>query len=100
MLSLFHTFLFSRSFRFQGVWAEQAKLLVGMLGSEAHPHYLTRNEGTTTKLISPFQVHPGLRASIWKCCLITGLAAMSVVVQKGISYLPSHTSQRKTPWCP
>jgi hypothetical protein len=29
-------------------------------GIEEHPNYLTHNEGTTTKLISPFQAHPGL----------------------------------------
>ncbi len=63
--------------------------------SEAHPNYLTPHEGTTTKLISPFQVQPGLRAPIWKCNHyfeenMTGLAATSVVLQNGISGLPSH----------
>jgi hypothetical protein len=58
-----------------------------MRRSEAHSNYLTPHEGTTAKLISPFQVHPGLRAPIWKCYHyfegnMTGLAATSVVFFK------------------
>jgi hypothetical protein len=55
------------------------------LHGQAHSNYLTLNEGNTTKLISPFQGHPGLRAPIWKCYHyfeenMTGLAATSVVL--------------------
>jgi hypothetical protein len=63
------------------------------------PNYLTPFEKTTHKLISPFQVNPGLRAPIWKCYhyfeenmtrVCCNECGSPIKVQNGISGLTSH----------
>jgi hypothetical protein len=69
--------------------------LITAMGSVCVINYQSMTKHRNWQLISPFQVHPGLRAPIWKCYHyfeenMTGLAATSVVLQNGISGLPSH----------